>query len=187
MDDSWSGILEQDETILWQGQPEAGIRWRDALGFQGFFGAAFAAFALFWMATASFIAGNGPGFPFNLFPLFGLPFLFVGLYLMAGHVLADAYIRSTTWYTLTDRSAFIATNAFGRRKLESFRIRDMDMLELEDGVPGSVIFKEGRVRPSNNSMPRRVGFRNIIAAREVYRQMREARGALNFAERQARD
>ena len=196
----WDGLLEDGETILWQGQPVPGIVWRDVISPMGLFGAVFTAFALFWMAMAAAIIGGDAGFPFTLFPLFGLPFLAVGLYMMLGHVIVDGYVRSATHYTLTDRTAFIATDAFGKRSLKSYPIREMPFLELEDGMPGSVMFWEEELRRARRSPARpgarvrhatatrnSVGFRRIDAAREVYRMLREARGALNFADRQARD
>ncbi|MEJ6392789.1 aspartate carbamoyltransferase catalytic subunit [Gymnodinialimonas sp. 2305UL16-5] len=182
---AWDGILEPDETIIWQGQPEAHIRWHDAMTPLAAFGAVFAGFALFWMIMASTIMGTGPGFPFTLFPLFGLPFLLGGLHMMIGHVFYDAYARSKTWYTLTDRTAFIAANVFGRKTLRSYPIRDMPFLDLEDGAPGSVLFADDRRNASHS--PRRVGFRAISEARGVYGMIRDARGALNFADGRARD
>ena len=176
----WEGILQPDETILWRGKPEPGIRWRDAIGVKSLFGVFFGGFALFWMAGASALLSGGPGFPFTLFPLFGLPFLLVGIYMAAGHVFIDAYVRANTWYTLSDRTAFVATDAFGRKNLKSYPIRDMPFLDLEDDRPGSIFF--GEVRRQNHTQ--RVGFLRIIEARQVYRMLREARGALNFADRQ---
>jgi hypothetical protein len=182
----WDGILADGETIVWQGQPEPGIAWRDAISATSAFGVVFTGFALFWMAMAATIigGGSGPGFPFSMFPLFGLPFLAVGLYFLVGHVIVDAYVRSTTWYTLTDRTAFVASNAFGQRKLSSYPIREMPFLELDDTAPGSVLFWHEDSPRSHRTG--RIGFRRIAEARAVHARLREARGALNFAERQAR-
>ncbi len=195
----WSGLLEEGEKILWQGQPDTRVTWRDLVGPFTPFGIIFTGFSIFWIVMARSMTG-GAGFPLTLFPLFGLPFFVIGLYLLAGHVFLDAYFRRHTFYTLTDRTAFIATSRFGTRRLSSHPIADMPFLELEDGAPGSVLFAErtatgtrhraGRPmgkRTMSTSTTSRLGFRHIAEARQVYRMLRDARGALNFAQRRARD
>ncbi len=94
----WHGLLDTGEDILWQGQPRASIIWADALRVQTLMGFFFAGFAIFWMSMASSITsgGNFPG-PVRLFPLFGLPFLVIGLYQAVGHLFWDAYGRSRTY------------------------------------------------------------------------------------------
>ncbi len=187
--DGWDGLLDEGETILWQGRPDGRVVWRNIVGFQGVFGLIITGFAIVWMSIASSIIGSGPGFvfPFNLFPVFGLPFLLIGIYLLVGHVIMDAYMRSTTWYTLTDRTAFIASNAFGRRKLAAYLIRDMPFLELEDTLIGSIWFGEHPTPAGQGAhVPRRIGFVAIPQARQVFAKIREARGALNFQDRQDR-
>ena len=192
----WDGILQQGETILWQGQPERGIVWRDALSPLGLFGVVFTGFSLFWMGAAASMLRDGPGFPFTLFTLFGLPFLMVGLFMMGGHVVLDAYVRATTWYTLTDRTAFVAREAFGKRTLESYPIAEMDRLELADGVPGDVIFgmahnaypkRVAKQRRSRNRLVTgttvQLGFRRIAEARKVWRLLRDRRAALRRIDR----
>ena len=177
--DGWDGILQDGETILWQGQPDGSVDWRLCFNAAGAVGLAIALGGLLWMVMAFTISSGGPAFFRFFFPLFGLPFLALGLYMGFGAAVFDAYMRRHTWYTLTDRTAFVATNAAGEKRLHSFPIRDMPRLDLEDGLIGSVLF--GAVDD------RLAGFRRISSAREVYRMIREARGALNFADRQARD
>jgi len=177
----WEDILEEGETILWQGRPTNGIRLSDFISFNLPFGLVFAAFAAFWITTSAAMTGNA-GMGFDLFPLFGVPFLLVGLYLAVGVPFWDAYERSNSWYTLTDRGAYIATELFGRRKLVRTSVADMNALELEDGPEGTVWFrKEFRVhtstRRSRSGLPSRsthtsmirLGFKRITEVRKVYR------------------
>ncbi len=195
----WSGLLEPGEEILWQGQPDTRMDWRDLFGPFTIFGVIFIGFSIFWVAMARSMTGD-EGFPLSLFPLFGLPFFAIGLYLLIGHVIADAYFRQNTFYTLTDRTAFIATNGFGKRRLKSYPIAEMPFLELEDGWTGHVLFWEevstrssrgpaatGHRRRPVTATRRSIGFRHIPEARAVYKMLRDARGALNFADRRARD
>lgn len=185
----WDGILQEGETILWQGQPAADIAWQDLLSPKTAFGAIFTAFSLFWMGAAFFMvtAGGADG-PFVLFPLFGLPFLAIGLYMVGGRVWLDAWRRARTWYTLTDRTAFVATDFLGRKTLDSYPLAEMPHITLDDGDPGSILFGRGgrSVRGSAHRIEWRAaeaaaepaGFREIRDARRVYAMMRDARRAL---------
>lgn len=170
----WQGLLKPEEKILWQGQPGTRIRWRSLATPNTLMGAFFTGFSIFWITmAASMIGGSGAPFPFRFFPLFGIPFLLIGLYMLGGHAIWDAIKRSGTHYTLTTHTAFIGQSVFGRRSLESHPIAQMERILLEDGDPGSVIFSEmqigGRARP---------GFYQIADARTVYRMLRDARGQL---------
>ncbi len=147
------------------------------------FGLVFTAFALFWMATASWMGQKTGEFDLigQVFPLFGIPFVLTGLYLMIGMPLWDAFERSHSWYALSDQAAYIATEIFGRRKLKRYPIADMDALELEDGAIGTVwfnremqVYRKTRRRPGGAGMRRtyvsttKTGFKRIETARSVY-------------------
>ncbi len=180
----WEGILGEGETILWQGRPDSAVIWSDVISAQSAFGVVFAGFATFWVVMAAAIGGAGPAV-FDLFPLFGLPFVAVGLWMVVGRLLWDAFLRRGTWYTLTDRAAYIATSPLGRRALKSYPLAQMK-LSLDDGSPGSVWFAERVVTRSGSWsgsgddrtwQPARswtvpVGFVRIADARRVYAQLR---------------
>jgi hypothetical protein len=185
----WDGILQDGETILWQGQPVPGIRWRDLLSAQSAFGVVFAGFALFWItAAAAMTAGSGAPGVFAFFPLFGLPFLAVGLYMVGGQAVIDAMRRGKTWYTLTDRTAFVASEFLGRKSLDSYPLAKMPFVRLIDDDPGSIEFGDmipvrrntrsaGGRGQSLGAVGAAPGFHRIGDARKVYAQMRRARAA----------
>lgn len=194
----WDGILEPGETILWQGQPVPDILWRDMIDGRLPIGIIFTAFSMVWLLVAVWIVAaiDGPILLRMIFPLAGLPFLAIGLYMMAGHVVWDALVRRGTWYTVTDRHAFVATDVFGRRKLDSHPIGTMIGPELVDGRPGDVIFgtithsapprHPGSRKPRNRlagSTTVRTGFFRIHDARKVWAMLRERRAALIAATR----
>lgn len=190
----WEDILEEGELIVWQGRPHSRVIWSDLLSFETFFGLFFAGFSLFWIAGAwmmtsglSTSSAGGVDAIFSFFPLFGLPFLAVGVYLVAGRIFWDAYQRRRTWYTLTNRAAYIARQTFGKRSLKRYDMVDMNSPDLQDGSPGSVFFakevtayqtrsRHGRRRTRTRLTP--IGFRQIDDARKVYRLIVDHHSAL---------
>ena len=189
----WDGILEPGETVLWQGQPMPGLVWRDMISDRLPIGIIFTLFSTFWIGVTIWMAAtiDGPLLLRLLFPMAGLPFLGVGLYMLVGHLYWDALVRAGTWYTLTDRRAFIATDILGRRKLDSYPIDEMTGLSLIDGIPGDVIFatvthsRPRRVAAPNRSRNRlakssrrQIGFRRITEARKVWRMIRDRQAAM---------
>jgi hypothetical protein len=162
----WEGILDEGETILWQGRPNAGLSFQNTDVAGAAMGIFFMAFSLFWMAQAASITGNMNGFGGGLtkiFPLFGLPFFFIGFYNAIGHVFWKAYLRSKTHYTLSSKRAFIATDHPGKGKLlKDYTINEDTDLILKIGPPDSVFF-DGR----------KIGFQRIEDGRALHKMMRQ--------------
>jgi len=187
----WEGILAPGERILWQGPAGGGVVWADLLDTRTAFGLFFAGFAVFWVAMASSMGGPSGMFG-GLFPLFGLPFIAVGLYMAGGRLFWEAWQRGRTHYTLTDRTAFVATSLFGQRKLARYPLAPGMTVELDDGEPGTVWFAKevthhaGGWRGTGDnrryrgpySTTRRIGFERIAEARRVYRLLLDASARL---------
>ena len=162
----WEGILDAGETILWQGQPDGRFTFglRDA--FTGVFGFFFAGFALFWMILAAQAGGY--------FWAFGLIHFSVGVALAVGGPFWRFYRLRRTWYTLTTRRAFIATDTLtGGRSLAAFPITAETVLTLVGENPGSVHFAQAKRRGRNGTRITPVGFERIHEAREVLALMRD--------------
>ena len=162
----WEGILEEGEKILWQGRPDGRLRigLRHVASF--LFGLLFAGFALLWMIMAAAAGG--------LFWSFGLIHFTIGLGVALGPLAADVIRRRNTWYTLTDRRAFIATDLpLVGRGLKSWPITPNMPLELAGDDPPSLFFAEEYRRGRHG--PRRVpvGFEAIPDAPEVMALIRK--------------
>ncbi|GHA30059.1 hypothetical protein GCM10007989_27170 [Devosia pacifica] len=178
----WKAVLPDQERLLWHARPSATIRMADFATARLPFGIVFTVFALFWMSMTAQMGRMGPaGGGLDLFPLFGVPFVLVGLYMAIGIPLWDAYERKNAWYALTDEAAYIATELFGRRSLKRYPISEMNALELEDGQQGTVWFnKHVEVHLRSRTYRRRasarqtystttkVGFKYIDQPRIVY-------------------
>src|SRR4051812_19863506 len=96
-----SSELSTGEELVWSGRPRAGIRLSGPDLFLIPFSLVWCGFAVFW--EKSVLGMGAPGF----FPLFGLVFVVVGLYLVFGRFIADAIRRGKTFYGLTPRRAII--------------------------------------------------------------------------------
>lgn len=169
----WAPYLDPDETLLWDGAPVPGLRFRITDLAKSVFGAFFFGFAIFWMWGASgFGKFDAPG-PFMLFPLFGLPFVAVGGYLMFGHYFWSAWVRGRTRYALTDRRAFIAKRGL-RRSLKSYPIHADTQIDYEPGPEATIwLAQETRRGNKGRSYTVKKGFEFIADGDAVYRIVRD--------------
>ncbi|OWU85446.1 aspartate carbamoyltransferase catalytic subunit [Oceanicola sp. 22II-s10i] len=165
--DGWEGILDPDEVILWQGRPDATVRVGGAQIFGMIFGLFFAGFAAVWMMLASTAGGY--------FWMFGLLHFFVGLSVAFGSIVGPPWRRRHTWYTLTDRRAFIATDMpLWGRKLKAYPIDTHTPLSIdEDGDLATVNFAHEYRQNKNGSRRVDIGFERIPDGRVVLAKMRE--------------
>jgi hypothetical protein len=156
----WDEILEPGEHLLWQGQPDATL---DTSGLRAggmVAGVGMTAFALFWTYLASGAVAQ-QGLIGWIFPMFGLFFVILGLRQAGGSVFIDAWRRRRTWYSLTNRRAFIATDFLGKRSLEAYPITGQTLFDHDGASPGSIWFATDFVRTKRGSRKRRVGFERL--------------------------
>src|SRR5207247_633237 len=100
--------LDAGERILWCGQPNPGRMWIHAVPIL-IFGIPWTLFAVFWMAMAIGFGthASGPPGPFrSLFPLFGLPFVLIGIGMLSAPYWMARTARSTI-YAITDKRALV--------------------------------------------------------------------------------
>ncbi|MEZ5715331.1 MAG: aspartate carbamoyltransferase catalytic subunit [Paracoccaceae bacterium] len=168
----WEDLLDAGETILWQGRPEPGITLRPVRPAQIAMGVFMTAFAVFWTSMAFSMTrdGHAPWFFRNLFPLFGLIFVGAGLHMAGGYALTRAVARRFTWYTLTNRRAFIATELpWQGKRLKSYVIAADTALEYDGADPGTLWFASETRRGNRRSYTVPIGFKRIAGARKVHR------------------
>lgn len=95
--------LLDGERIIWSGRPAQGLRLSSRDGQMVPFGLAWLAFAVFWEWQVR-SAPHAPAFMW----LLGVPFILVGIYLVVGRFLLDAWVRSGTRYAVTNRRILIS-------------------------------------------------------------------------------
>lgn len=93
-------------------------------------------FVAAWEFMAVTLISKAPG-PFGIiFPLFGLPFVLVGLYLIFGRFFVDAYQRRRTLYAVTDDRIIIVSGLLWRQ-VKSLPLRTLSEISLSLGKNGS--------------------------------------------------
>ena len=167
--------LAKGERLLWSGVPRQGMLFRASDAFMIPFSLLWAGFAVFW--ELSVIRDGAPAF----FALWGVPFVLVGAYIVAGRFVVDARRRRNTAYGLTNERIIISSGAF-RPSLKSLALRTLSDLTLDQRADGSGTITFGPASPLTMfnaglewpGMPRPPAFELIPNAKQVYDMIREA-------------
>jgi len=146
------GELRDGELLLWVGQPHPALFARPAipLVLGGIF---FTAFSVFWVATSAALLFAGGGRPgggglvgnlMSFFPLFGVPFVLIGLGMLTSPYWMRRRARKTC-YALTHRRAVLFLPGwFGGFEVRSYRPESLGKIcrtQHDDGS-GDLIFEE---------------------------------------------
>jgi hypothetical protein len=130
-----SNYIRADETPLWRGRPQQGLRFggHDLIAVP---------FSLVWGGGVLVMLMSGGfstagGFPFLLFPLI---FVIAAIYVTVGRLVHDAWIRSRIEYALTDRRIIVFQRGFGG-DVTTLDIRKMDQVRFKPrGETGDIVF-----------------------------------------------
>jgi len=174
--------LSSSEKLLWWGQPRQGVVVRGSDAFTIPFSLLWCGFAVFWEASVL----RAPGTP-AFFVLWGLPFVLVGVYFVAGRFFVEARRRANTYYAVTSERVIIVSGVFARtvKSLSLGTLTDLSLSEAKSGE-GSITFgaqhpmaaRFGGMRgwpgAEQNLGPR---FDLILDAKSVYETIRSAQRA----------
>ncbi|MDR0327359.1 MAG: hypothetical protein LBI05_03585 [Planctomycetaceae bacterium] len=171
--------LEPDETLLWIAQPHPAF-------FAGYSLTAFllaipwTLFALFWICgAAGFQIPQQIGLGL-LFPLFGVPFVLIGIALLCSPLLMRRNLKKTV-YAITDRRAIIFAGGFRSTNIVSrtpSQLHKLRRKEKSNGL-GDVVFDEYAPTEHERETAQSPGwvptdtFLNISQAKEVERLLKE--------------
>jgi hypothetical protein len=171
--------LQSGESLYWTGTADPRRLALTALP-ASLFGIPFAGFALFWIsqayhATSAMSKSSHNAFTsgFQLFPLFGLPFLLIGL----GVILAPlwAFLKGgNTVYAVTNQRVMLITGSSNRsvKSLTPTDIVSVDHRERPDGSGDIVITTNAFTRSNNNlSSPVKVALCGIPNVKQVVQQV----------------
>jgi hypothetical protein len=127
--------LSLNEKILWSGQPKQGLTLRRSDLFAIPFSLCWCGFAIFWELAV--LETDDSVF----FKLWGIPFVLIGLYMVAGRFFYDAKQRSHSFYLVTSQRIIIASGICSRH-VRSLDLRKLSTLALEE-AKGKEKDKEG--------------------------------------------
>jgi len=144
--------LDPGERLLWSGQPRSGIRFRGQDVFLIPFSILWGGFALFWEYMAVTLAPKASSPIGAAFPLFGLPFVAVGLYLIFGRFWVDAAGRARTFYGVTTERVLIVSGLFSQQT-KSLQLRTLSDVSLTQRSDGSGTITFGPTHRMNSVFP----------------------------------
>lgn len=169
--------LQSGETLYWTGTANPARAALTALP-AAFFGIPFAGFALFWMKGAyqasSHLSKSPNAFAkgFSVFPLFGLPFLIIGLSIVLAPLWAYLKGRSTV-YAVTNQRVMVISGG-GSRTVKSFTPADIvsvEHRERADGTGDVVICTNGVMRSNNSTSQVKIALVGVPNVKEVAQQV----------------
>jgi hypothetical protein len=177
--------LDPGERLLWTGQPRPGIYLEAGDVMMIPFSLMWGGFAFFWETMAVRGLLHHPRGPFGpgywIMPLWGVPFVLVGIYMIFGRFLVDAWRRRWVWYGVTDRRALIVERSpIGSTVSVDLRTVGTVTLTTHFDGCGTITFGStvtGRYRRGRNT-PAVPAFRHISEAQTVYRIVREVQAGL---------
>ena len=180
-----SAQLDAGERLLWSGQPRGGIRLRGQDLFLIPFSLVWGGFAIFWETMAVTATSRTHSPVAAVFPLFGAPFVIVGIYLIFGRFFVDAWMRARTYYGVTNERVIIMRGLFSRqtKSLQLRTLTDVSLTERDDGSGritfGPTFYRSGFCPggewPAGRYTP--PAFDQIERAKEVYDIIRSAQRA----------
>lgn len=162
------------ERLLWAAQPKGGFHLSRGDGFLIPFGLAWLGFSIFWMVLAWRAPNSAGSETLNIvFPLFGIPFVLVGLYLVAGRYYFDARKRTQTAFGITN--CRILSTRTGKKK--SFH--SLDLTDIQDVVVIEMKDRSGTIRfiPAPAKSSRAIRWDLIPNVRDVEAILKSVRPA----------
>lgn len=135
-------VLDAGESLIWSGAPRQRLVLRPNDAYLIPFSLLWGGFAITW--EASVLRMGEPNAAFM--SIWGVPFVLMGLYLIAGRFFVDARMRARTFYGLTDRRAIIISGLFSRT-INSLPLRTLSDISLQERADRSGTILLGRPQP----------------------------------------
>ncbi len=173
-------VAPDGESVVWFGQPNPLRLALTALPVF-LFAVPWTAFAIFWtFGAAGFkFPPDFSGGIFSYFPLFGLPFVLIGIAMLLSPLFVYAKAFHTI-YIITNKSIRITTTGH-TKKVETYTANDIDKIERKEKPDGSgdLVFKyDISYDSSQKRRAKPVGFYGIPDVRSVEQHLIHLRQSL---------
>jgi hypothetical protein len=176
--------LEPGERTEWVGMPVP--RYFTPMSTATFvFGIPWTAFAIFWTVSAGEITGVSESFGiFNLFALFGLPFILIGFGMLSSPLWAYRKALKTV-YVITDRRAITIDGGVSTtiRSYPPDQLQNIYRKEKSDGTGDIVISRRAWRDSDGDSRSEELGFLRIRDPRTVEGLLKKLAGTVGEAEK----
>lgn len=161
----WSAMLSPDKEILWQGRPEKGLAFDMKNAKELLPGALSLGFAIDWMRATRDGATEMQAKGLLLFLVGSCQLFFAPFF--------RGYLRRfCTFYTLTDKRAFVAVDhPLTGRSLKSYKVGPETSLDFQPGEHASIYFATELEQGHESTKVRRIGFENLKDGEAVFGMM----------------
>ncbi len=164
--------LDANEDILWCDKPYKKVVFTTNDIFTTLFGIVWLSFSVFWVISAYFATNSTDAPTLKIFPLFGLPCVFVGLYLLFFRHIVSAIKRKNMIYALTNKRALIV-HVGKRQYVQEYRYENISNIQMkcDDDEIGSIFFLTGAINYNRNgrSYTSTSGIFGIKDTKKVYK------------------
>lgn len=159
--------LKPGEFVTWAGQPVPDLYMKPGF-LRWLFFIPWTLFAIFWMAAAAGFGVPSREFGLGLFPLFGLPFLLIGIAGLCAPLILRRKAR-TTVYAITNLRAITIEGAksITVRSYTAAEILDLERVEHKDGSGNLILLKKRELNSDGDSTTGHYGFFSIRDVRRV--------------------
>lgn len=142
MDTTIQNHLLPGEEILWDGQPRLNRQFSASSIGVSVFGIIWLSFSLFWTITAFTLTRGETGFFGILFPMFGLPFVAIGVFMVFFAPAKQRIKNRATYYYVTNKRVMINIDTQKSPTLNSMfykDIRGLQIIQNRDNT-GNIVF-----------------------------------------------
>ncbi len=171
--------LMDGESILWKGKPQIKIFTIADIPIT-IFALFWCGFVTMWEINAIKMSPKTPGFDF--FPIFGLPFVIVGLYLLIGRFFYRYFNLKNTHYFVTNKRIVELTKFFGKNISREIFLDSLTGVEktVEKNGASTIFFKSTGQNFTTGNNLFLTGFSQIPSGTIIFRNIKDGNSVYNL-------
>jgi hypothetical protein len=145
--EKFNRLLLPGEKLIWTGKPGTGLMLTKMDFLLIPFSLLWGGFAIFWeYQVLTKTQGKAPFF----LVLWGIPFILAGIYFIVGRFFVDAYVRSKTFYAITDSRLLILREGL-LGGVQAFQLSQLPAVSFSGSPVGRGTLDLSGARPFNRS------------------------------------